>query len=50
MKSSFRKTIVGAVVLVLIITAIASWKYISAKPPSDRLVFSGTIEADDVQI
>ena len=50
MKSSFRKTIIAAFVIVLVVTAIASLKYISARPPSDRLVFSGTIEADDVQI
>ena len=50
MKSRFRSTILAAVVIAVLIAGIASWKYISARPPSDRLVFSGTIEADDIQI
>ncbi len=50
MKSSFRKTLAAAAAIALIVIAIASLKYISARPPSDRLVLSGTIEADDIQI
>src|SRR5215467_1099600 len=50
MKSTFRKTIFAAVAIVIVIGAIALLKYISARPPSDRLILSGTIEADDIQI
>lgn len=50
MKSSFRKTLfIGALVLVLV-AAAATWKYLSGRAATDRLVLSGTIEADEVNI
>jgi multidrug resistance efflux pump len=50
MKSSFRKTLfIGAMVLALV-GAAAAWKYLSSRAATDRLVLSGTIEADEIHI
>jgi HlyD family secretion protein len=50
MKSSFRKTLfIGALVLA-IVAAAAAWKYLSSRAATDRLVLSGTIEADEIHI
>jgi multidrug resistance efflux pump len=50
MKSSFRKTLfIGALVLA-IVGAAAAWKYLSSRAPTDRLLLSGTIEADEIHI
>ncbi|MGA9774156.1 MAG: efflux RND transporter periplasmic adaptor subunit [Blastocatellia bacterium] len=50
MKSSFRKTLfIGAMILALV-GAAAAWKYLSSRAATDRLVLSGTIEADEIHI
>jgi multidrug resistance efflux pump len=50
MKSRFRKTLVVAGGAALVIALIAAWSYLSSREPADRLVFSGTVEADEIQI
>jgi HlyD family secretion protein len=50
MKSSFRKTLfIGGLALALIIAA-AVWKYMSGRAATDRIVLSGTIEADEIHV
>jgi multidrug resistance efflux pump len=50
MKSRFRKTLILAGVAIAVVGAIASWKYLTSREPGDKLVFSGTIEADEIHI
>jgi HlyD family secretion protein len=50
MKSSFRKALfVGALIFALVSVA-AAWKYFGSRASADRLVLSGTIEADEVHV
>jgi len=50
MKSSFRKTFfIGGLVFALI-AAAAVWKYMSGRAATDRIVLSGTIEADEIHV
>ena len=50
MTGRFRKTIfIGALVLALLGLA-AAWKYLSGRAAADRLVLSGTIEADEIHV
>lgn len=50
MKSRFQKTLfIGALVLVLV-GAAATWKYLGSRAATDRIVLSGTIEADEINI
>jgi HlyD family secretion protein len=50
MKSSFRKTLfVGALALALV-SAAAVWKYLGGRAATDRLMLSGTIEADEIHV
>ena len=50
MKSSFRKTLfIGGLALALI-AAAAIWKYMSGRAATDRIVLSGTIEADEIHV
>jgi len=50
MNSRFRKTLfIGALVLALIAVA-AVWKYMSGRAATDRIVLSGTIEADEIHV
>lgn len=47
---SFRRTILfGALLLILLGTA-AAWKYLSGRASADKLVLSGTIEADEIHV
>ena len=50
MKSRFRKTLILAAVAIALVGAVAGWKYFSSRQPADRLLFSGTIEADEIHI
>ncbi|MEW6129478.1 MAG: efflux RND transporter periplasmic adaptor subunit [Acidobacteriota bacterium] len=50
MKSSFRKIILLAIVILIAVAAVATWKYVSAREPANRLVLSGTIEADEIHV
>ncbi|MBI3654454.1 MAG: efflux RND transporter periplasmic adaptor subunit [Acidobacteria bacterium] len=50
MKSSFRKTLLLAIVILMLLGAIAFWKALSARQPTNQIVLSGTIEADEIHI
>jgi multidrug resistance efflux pump len=50
MKSSFRKTLLIGAVVLLLVGAVATWKYVSARKPADQIALSGTIEADEVHV
>jgi HlyD family secretion protein len=50
MKSSFRKTLLIGAVVLLPAGAVATWMYVSARKPADRLALSGTIEADEIHV
>jgi HlyD family secretion protein len=45
---SLRAILIGAAVLSL--AAAGAWKYLSNRGPSDRLVLSGTVEADEINV
>ena len=47
---SFRKTILIGAVLLALLGAAAAWKYLSGRAASDKLVLSGTIEADEIHV
>ncbi len=50
MKSRFQKTLFISAIVLLLIGAAAAWKYLSSRAATDRLVLSGTIEADEIHI
>lgn len=50
MKSSFRKTLLIGVLALAIVGAAAAWKYFSGRASADRVVLSGTIEADEINV
>jgi HlyD family secretion protein len=50
MKSSFRKPIIIGLIILIIVSAIAAWRYVSARQVANQLVLSGTIEADEIHI
>jgi multidrug resistance efflux pump len=50
MKSRFRKTLFISVIVIALVGAAAAWKYLSSRAATDRLVLSGTIEADEIHI
>lgn len=47
---SFRKTILLCLVFLLLLGLAATWKYLSGRASSDRLMLSGTIEADEIHV
>ncbi len=47
---SFRRTILFAVLFLILLGTAATWKYLSGRPSADKLVLSGTIEADEIHI
>jgi membrane fusion protein YbhG len=49
-KSAFRKTILIAVLIMVFLGSLATWKYLSGRAADGRLVLSGTIEADEIHI
>ena len=50
MKSSFRRTLFIAVILLALVAVAAAWKYFSTRQPVNRIVLSGTVEADEIHI
>lgn len=46
----FRKTLFVAALLVALLGVAAAWKYLIGRVPKDRLVLSGTIEADEIHV
>lgn len=46
----FRKTIVFSVLFLTLLGFAAAWKYLSGRAATDRLVLSGTIEADEIHV
>ena len=50
MKSSFRKTLVFGLVALAVVGAAAAIKYFTSRAATDRIVLSGTIEADEIHI
>lgn len=47
---SFRKTLVFSVLFLTLLGIVAAWKYLSGRAATDRVVLSGTIEADEIHI
>jgi HlyD family secretion protein len=50
MKSGFPKIVLIALAVLGILSAIAAVKYFNSKPPEDRLLLSGLIEADEIHV
>jgi HlyD family secretion protein len=50
MKSSFRKILFVGVLVFALISVAAAWKYFSSRASTDRLVLSGTVEADEIHV
>lgn len=46
----FRKTIFFSVLFLTLLGLAAAWKYLSGRAATDRLVLSGTIEADEIHV
>ncbi|HEY7914177.1 MAG TPA: efflux RND transporter periplasmic adaptor subunit [Blastocatellia bacterium] len=49
-KSRFRKTILIVALIAVAAAAAAAWRYLSGQDAPDRLVLSGTIEADEIHV
>ena len=47
---SFRKAILFGVLFLLVLGTAAAWKYLSGRASADKLILSGTIEADEIHI
>ena len=45
-----RRTIFIAVIVVVLVAVAATWKYLSSREPANRLVLSGTVEADEIHV
>jgi multidrug resistance efflux pump len=50
MKGSFKKTILFGILILIAIAAFMTWRYVSAREPANRLILSGTIEADEIHV
>ena len=50
MTVSFRKPVLIVVAILLVVAVAAAWKYMSGRASPDRLVLSGTIEADEIHV
>jgi multidrug resistance efflux pump len=50
MKSRFRKPLIIGLMVLLIVSAIAAWRYVSARQVANQIVLSGTVEADEIHI
>jgi HlyD family secretion protein len=48
--SRSKKTILAGMVILIILAVVVAWKYVSAREPANRLVLSGTIEADEIHV
>lgn len=50
MAKSFRKPIIIVVAVLALVAMAAAWSYMRGRGSSDRLVLSGTIEADEIHV
>jgi multidrug resistance efflux pump len=50
MAKSFRKPIIIVVAVLALVAMAAAWSYMRGRESSDRLVLSGTIEADEIHV
>jgi HlyD family secretion protein len=50
MKSSLKKILPAGIVILLLLVGVATWRYIGAREPANRLTLSGTIEADEIHV
>lgn len=50
MRGRFQKTMLVVIAAFAIVASAAAWKYLSGREPADRLVLSGTVEADEIHI
>ena len=50
MAKSFRKPIIIVVAVLALVAIAAAWSYMRGRGSSDRLVLSGTIEADEIHV
>ncbi len=46
----FRKTILFSVLFLMLLGVAAAWKYLSGRASADKLVLSGSIEADEIHV
>jgi multidrug resistance efflux pump len=47
---SFRRTLLFGLVFLILLGMAAAWKYLSGRAPTDKIVLSGAIEADEIHI
>lgn len=50
MTGTSRKPIFIVLAVVLLLSIAAAWKYLSGREPANRLVLSGTVEADEIHV
>jgi multidrug resistance efflux pump len=50
MSAKFNKTIFIVLAMALLISAAAAWGYLIGREPANRLVLSGTLEADEIRV
>lgn len=50
MKDGFRKTIFIVVAVLTIVALAAAWSYMSGRESSNKLMLSGTVEADEIHV
>ncbi len=50
MSVSKKKIILPILLLLLIVAAIVTWRMVNARAPQNRMILSGTIEADEIHI
>src|SRR6266568_2458778 len=46
----FRTTIILSLLFLMLLGVAAAWKYLSGRASTDKLVLSGTIEADEIHV
>jgi HlyD family secretion protein len=50
MKSRLKIILPAGIVILLLLGAVATWRYVGAREPANRLTLSGTIEADEIHV
>ncbi len=50
MQGRFQKTVIVVIAAFAIVASAAAWKYLSGREAGDRLVLSGTVEADQIHV
>lgn len=50
MKNSARRAVFIGVVALALVAAVTVWRYVGAREPADRLILSGTVEADEIHV